>query len=231
MCAGHPAIDDCPRAHAPDAANSPRVDGGKRRRIVLVSPDTMARRPQPRQGAHHGHGGSPSKYPIKTSWVSAWAMCWRPFMPPMAWLGQHGQRRPNAQGSNRRGDLAGTGTGGVAAGRRRSAGSSGADAVLREPQHRTAGSGHYVPLSEQDTALWNMPIGREADDTLRAAGALKRPGRYPAGSGDPVSTGTIAPHRRDLRPPRGRCMGCWPGMHQQSQSCGASGRHGRVAWT
>jgi RNA polymerase sigma-70 factor, ECF subfamily len=39
-------------------------------------------------------------------------------------------------------------------------------------------AGHYVPLAEQDTALWNMPMAREAEDTLRKAGRLKQPGRF-----------------------------------------------------
>ena len=38
--------------------------------------------------------------------------------------------------------------------------------------------GRYVPLAEQDTALWNMPMAREAEDTLRTAGGLKQPGRF-----------------------------------------------------
>lgn len=36
----------------------------------------------------------------------------------------------------------------------------------------------YVPLAEQDTALWNLPMAREADDRLRIAGGLKQPGRF-----------------------------------------------------
>lgn len=38
--------------------------------------------------------------------------------------------------------------------------------------------GRYVPLAEQDTALWNLPMAREAEDTLRTAGGLKQPGRF-----------------------------------------------------
>ena len=38
--------------------------------------------------------------------------------------------------------------------------------------------GRYVPLAEQDTALWNMPMAREAEDKLRTAGGLKQPGRF-----------------------------------------------------
>jgi RNA polymerase sigma-70 factor (ECF subfamily) len=38
--------------------------------------------------------------------------------------------------------------------------------------------GRYVPLAEQDTALWNMPMAREAEDRLRTAGRLKQPGRF-----------------------------------------------------
>ncbi len=30
--------------------------------------------------------------------------------------------------------------------------------------------GRYVPLAEQDTALWNLPMAREAEDRLRKAG-------------------------------------------------------------
>ena len=38
--------------------------------------------------------------------------------------------------------------------------------------------GRYVPLAEQDVALWNLPMAREAEDRLRVAGALGRPGRF-----------------------------------------------------
>lgn len=38
--------------------------------------------------------------------------------------------------------------------------------------------GRYVPLAEQDTAHWNMPMAREAEDRLRTAGGLKQPGRF-----------------------------------------------------
>jgi RNA polymerase sigma-70 factor, ECF subfamily len=38
--------------------------------------------------------------------------------------------------------------------------------------------GYYVPLAEQDTALWNMPMAREAEDKLRTAGGFKQPGRF-----------------------------------------------------
>jgi RNA polymerase sigma-70 factor, ECF subfamily len=38
--------------------------------------------------------------------------------------------------------------------------------------------GHYVPLAKQDMALWDMPMAREAEDTLRTAGGLKQPGRF-----------------------------------------------------
>lgn len=38
--------------------------------------------------------------------------------------------------------------------------------------------GRYVPLAEQDTALWKMPMAREAEDKLRTAGGLKQPGRF-----------------------------------------------------
>jgi RNA polymerase sigma-70 factor, ECF subfamily len=38
--------------------------------------------------------------------------------------------------------------------------------------------GRYVPLAEHDTALWNMPMAREAEDRLRTAGGLKQPGRF-----------------------------------------------------
>jgi RNA polymerase sigma-70 factor, ECF subfamily len=36
----------------------------------------------------------------------------------------------------------------------------------------------YVPLAEQDTALWDMPMAREAEEKLRTAGGLKQPGRF-----------------------------------------------------
>ena len=38
--------------------------------------------------------------------------------------------------------------------------------------------GRYVPLAEQDTALWNLPMAREAEEKLRTAGAIKQPGRF-----------------------------------------------------
>jgi RNA polymerase sigma-70 factor (ECF subfamily) len=38
--------------------------------------------------------------------------------------------------------------------------------------------GRYVPLAEQDTALWNLGMAREADDILRIAGGLQQPGRF-----------------------------------------------------
>jgi RNA polymerase sigma-70 factor, ECF subfamily len=38
--------------------------------------------------------------------------------------------------------------------------------------------GRFVPLAEQDTALWNLLMAREAEDTLRTAGALKQSGRF-----------------------------------------------------
>lgn len=38
--------------------------------------------------------------------------------------------------------------------------------------------GRYVPLAEHDTALWNLPMVREAEDTLRTAGRFNQPGRF-----------------------------------------------------
>ncbi|KKB08884.1 RNA polymerase sigma factor [Devosia chinhatensis] len=38
--------------------------------------------------------------------------------------------------------------------------------------------GRYVPLAEQDTALWNLPMVGEAEEKLRTAGGLKQPGRF-----------------------------------------------------
>lgn len=38
--------------------------------------------------------------------------------------------------------------------------------------------GRYVPLAEQDTALWNLSMAREAEDKLRTAGGLEQPGRF-----------------------------------------------------
>ena len=38
--------------------------------------------------------------------------------------------------------------------------------------------GRYVPLALQDTALWDLPMAREAEDNLRKAGGLKQPGRF-----------------------------------------------------
>jgi RNA polymerase sigma-70 factor, ECF subfamily len=39
-------------------------------------------------------------------------------------------------------------------------------------------AGRYVPLAAQDTALWNLPMAREAEDRLRMAGGFKQPGRF-----------------------------------------------------
>ncbi len=39
-------------------------------------------------------------------------------------------------------------------------------------------AGRYVPLAEQDTALWSLPMVREAEDRLRTAGGLRQPGRF-----------------------------------------------------
>ncbi len=38
--------------------------------------------------------------------------------------------------------------------------------------------GRYVPLAEHDTARWNLPMAREAEETLRTAGGLRQPGRF-----------------------------------------------------
>jgi RNA polymerase sigma-70 factor, ECF subfamily len=38
--------------------------------------------------------------------------------------------------------------------------------------------GRYVPLAEQDSALWDMQMANEAEDTLRTAGRLRQPGRF-----------------------------------------------------
>lgn len=38
--------------------------------------------------------------------------------------------------------------------------------------------GRYVPLAEQNPKLWNWPMAREAEDRLRTAGGLGRPGRF-----------------------------------------------------
>jgi RNA polymerase sigma-70 factor (ECF subfamily) len=38
--------------------------------------------------------------------------------------------------------------------------------------------GRYVPLAEQDTALWDLQMAREAVEKLRKAGGLKQPGRF-----------------------------------------------------
>lgn len=36
----------------------------------------------------------------------------------------------------------------------------------------------YVPLAEQDMALWNLPMASEAEETLQTAGRLRQPGRF-----------------------------------------------------
>lgn len=38
--------------------------------------------------------------------------------------------------------------------------------------------GRFVPLAEQDAALWTMPMAHEAEDRLRTAGGQKQPGRF-----------------------------------------------------
>jgi RNA polymerase sigma-70 factor (ECF subfamily) len=43
---------------------------------------------------------------------------------------------------------------------------------------RRSASGRYVPLQEQDTALWDAALIDEAEALLRKAGAMQAPGRY-----------------------------------------------------
>ncbi len=43
---------------------------------------------------------------------------------------------------------------------------------------RYASSGEFVPLDQQDTALWSRPMIAEAEKQLRAAATFKRMGRY-----------------------------------------------------
>ena len=43
---------------------------------------------------------------------------------------------------------------------------------------RYASDGEFVPLDQQNTALWSRPMMDEAEKHLRAAAALKRIGRY-----------------------------------------------------
>lgn len=45
-------------------------------------------------------------------------------------------------------------------------------------QARRAPNGEYVPLSEQDVALWSRPMIDEAERELTAAGQMKAPGRF-----------------------------------------------------
>jgi RNA polymerase sigma-70 factor (ECF subfamily) len=47
----------------------------------------------------------------------------------------------------------------------------------RRAARRSAG-GEYVPLSEQDVALWSRPMILEAERELAAAAALRKPGRF-----------------------------------------------------
>ncbi len=53
---------------------------------------------------------------------------------------------------------------------RRSLGEGGAARCARE--------GEFVPLDQQDTALWSLPMIDEAENHLRVASAFKRMGRY-----------------------------------------------------
>jgi RNA polymerase sigma-70 factor (ECF subfamily) len=48
----------------------------------------------------------------------------------------------------------------------------------RRPARRRPGVGEFVPLDEQDPALWSRPLIDEAESQLRAASAGHRPGRY-----------------------------------------------------
>ncbi|MHB2167076.1 RNA polymerase sigma factor [Alsobacter sp. R-9] len=43
---------------------------------------------------------------------------------------------------------------------------------------RRDAAGGFVALAEQDTALWSQPLQREAEEALRRAAALGRPGRF-----------------------------------------------------
>jgi RNA polymerase sigma factor (sigma-70 family) len=43
---------------------------------------------------------------------------------------------------------------------------------------RYTSSGEFVPIDQQDTALWSRPMMAEAESHLRAAAAFKRMGRY-----------------------------------------------------
>ncbi|MEW6307337.1 MAG: DUF6596 domain-containing protein, partial [Verrucomicrobiota bacterium] len=43
---------------------------------------------------------------------------------------------------------------------------------------RFSAGGEFVPLDQQDTALWSRPMMSEAEEHLRAAAVLKRMGRY-----------------------------------------------------
>jgi RNA polymerase sigma-70 factor (ECF subfamily) len=45
-------------------------------------------------------------------------------------------------------------------------------------QARRDDAGRYVPLAEQDTALWSSAMIEEAEALLRSASAMERPGRY-----------------------------------------------------
>jgi RNA polymerase sigma-70 factor (ECF subfamily) len=47
----------------------------------------------------------------------------------------------------------------------------------RRPARR-ASDGSYVPISDQDTSLWTVPMIEEAERTLVAAARQKRPGRF-----------------------------------------------------
>jgi RNA polymerase sigma-70 factor, ECF subfamily len=47
----------------------------------------------------------------------------------------------------------------------------------RRPARRDA-DGRFVPLDEQDVSLWRRELMAEAEALLRAAAAMKRPGRY-----------------------------------------------------
>ena len=50
-------------------------------------------------------------------------------------------------------------------------------AEARRPARRTP-QGDYVPLAQQDTALWDMPMIFEAEALIRRAAEVRSPGRY-----------------------------------------------------
>ncbi len=91
--------------------------------------------------------------------------------------------------------------------------------------------GRYVPLAEQDTALWNLPMVREAEDNYELPENSSNQGVSSWRRQSSRCAGAIAPDGRGFAP---ACVDpLWAigteGTHDW-QSGGAGCSHGRGAW-